>query len=146
MRQFDDINDGNPFPARQDRRHDISIVTQYNISPKLIVSASWIYNTGNAVTFPNGKYVVDGRTVGYYTQRNGYRMPDYHRLDLGVTWIRKQTDRYESSWNFSVFNAYGRENAYFISFRESEENPDKTEAVQISLFKFIPSISYKFKF
>lgn len=146
MRQFDDINDGNPFPARQDRRHDISIVTQYNISPKLIVSASWIYNTGNAVTFPNGKYVVDGRTVGYYTQRNGYRMPDYHRLDLGVTWIRKQTDRYESSWNFSVYNAYGRENAYFISFRESEENPDKTEAVQISLFKFIPSISYKFKF
>lgn len=146
MRQFDDINDGNPFPARQDRRHDISVVTQYNILPKLILSASWIYNTGNAVTFPSGKYVVDGRTVGYYTQRNGYRMPDYHRLDFGVTWIRKQTDRYESSWNFSIYNAYGRENAYFISFRESEENPDKTEAVQISLFKFIPSISYKFKF
>lgn len=146
MRQFDAINDGNPFPARQDRRHDISVVAQYNILPKLILSASWIYNTGNAVTFPSGKYVVDGRTVGYYTQRNGYRMPDYHRLDLGVTWIRKQTDRYESSWNFSIYNAYGRENAYFISFRESEENPDKTEAVQISLFKFIPSISYKFKF
>lgn len=146
MRQFDAINDGNPFPARQDRRHDVSVVAQYTISPKLIVSASWIYNTGNAVTFPNGKYVIDGRTVGYYTQRNGYRMPDYHRMDLGLTWIRKQTERFESSWNFSVYNAYGRENAYFISFRESEENPEKTEAVQISLFKFIPSVSYRFKF
>ena len=146
MRQFDDINNGNPFPARQDRRHDISIVVQYNFSPKLNLSATWVYNTGNAVTFPNGKYIIDGKTVGYYTQRNGYRMPDYHRLDLGLTWIRKQTARFESSWNFSIYNAYGRENAYFISFRQNKENPDQTEAVQISLFKFIPSVSYKFKF
>jgi len=146
MRQFDQINNGNPFPARQDRLHDISIVVQYNFSRKLIASATWVYNTGNAVTFPNGKYTIDGKTVGYYTQRNGYRMPDYHRLDLGLTWIRKQTARFESSWNFSVYNAYGRENAYFISFRQNEENPEQTEAVQISLFKFIPSVSYKFKF
>ena len=146
MRQFDQINNGNPFPARQDRLHDISVVAQYNFSPKLIASATWVYNTGNAVTFPNGKYTIDGKTVGYYTQRNGYRMPDYHRLDLGLTWIRKQTAQFESSWNFSIYNAYGRENAYFISFRQNEENPEQTEAVQISLFKFIPSVSYKFKF
>ena len=146
MRQFDQINNGNPFPARQDRLHDISVVAQYNFSPKLIASATWVYNTGNAVTFPNGKYTIDGKTVGYYTQRNGYRMPDYHRLDLGLTWIRKQTARFESSWNFSIYNAYGRENAYFISFRQNEGNPEQTEAVQISLFKFIPSVSYKFKF
>jgi hypothetical protein len=146
MRQFDQINNGNPFPARQDRRHDVSIVAQYDITRKLNISATWVYNTGNAVTFPNGKYTIDGRTVGYYTQRNGYRMPDYHRLDLGLTWIRKQTTRFESSWNFSIYNAYGRENAYFISFRQKKDNPDETEAVQISLFKFIPSVSYKFKF
>ncbi len=145
MRQFDKISN-NPFPARQDRRHDISIVGMYNLSPKLKISATWVYNTGNAVTFPNGKYVVDGMTVGYYTERNGYRMPDYHRLDLGINWIRKQTAKYESSWNFSLYNAYGRENAYFISFRQNDENPDLTEAVQISLFKMIPSVSYKFKF
>ena len=146
MRQFDQINDGNPFPARQDRRHDVSIVAMYNLSRKLNFSATWVNNTGNAVTFPNGKYTIDGKTIGYYTQRNGYRMPDYHRLDLGVTWIRRQTARFESSWNFSVYNAYGRENAYFISFRQNKDNPDQTEAVQISLFKFIPSVSYKFKF
>lgn len=146
MRQFDLINNGNPFPARQDRRHDLSVVAQYNLSKKIILSATWVFNTGNAVTFPNGKYIIDGRTVGYYTQRNGYRMPDYHRLDLGVTWIRRHTSKYESSWNFSVYNAYAKENAYFISFRQNKDNPDQTEAVQVSLFKFIPSVSYKFKF
>lgn len=146
MRQFDQINNGNPFPARQDRPHDLSVVGMYDLSSKLKISATWVYNTGNAVTFPNGKYMVDGMTVGYYTQRNGYRMPDYHRLDLGLTWIRKQTLNYESSWNFSVYNAYGRENAYYISFRQNEENPEQTQAVQVSLFKIIPSISYKFKF
>ncbi len=152
MRQFDLINQvdqnskGLSFPARQDMRHDISVVAMYDLARKLKISATWVYNTGNAVTFPNGKYEVDGRIIGYYTQRNGYRMPDYHRLDFGLTWIRKQTAKFESSWNFSVYNAYGRENAYFISFRQNKENPEKTEAVQISLFKIIPSISYKFKF
>ncbi|MBV5315773.1 MAG: TonB-dependent receptor [Prolixibacteraceae bacterium] len=146
MRQFDQINNGEAFPARQDRRHDVSVVCMYDLSRKLKISATWVFNTGNAVTFPNGKYVIDGKTIGYYTQRNGYRMPDYHRLDLGLTWIRKQTAKFESSWNFSVYNAYGRENAYFISFRQSKEDPDQTEAVQISLFKIIPSVSYKFKF
>lgn len=146
MRQFDQINDGNAFPARQDRRHDFSVVAMYDLSRKVKISAVWVYNTGNAVTFPSGKYIIEGKPVSYYTLRNGYRMPDYHRLDLGLTWIRKQTAKFESSWNFSVYNAYGRENAYFISFRQNEENPDQTEAVQISLFKVIPSVSYKFKF
>lgn len=146
MRQFDRINDGNAFPARQDRRHDFSVITMYDLSRKVKISAVWVYNTGNAVTFPSGKYIIEGKPVSYYTQRNGYRMPDYHRLDMGLTWIRKQTAKFESSWNFSVYNAYGRENAYFISFRQNKENPERTEAVQISLFKVIPSVSYKFKF
>jgi hypothetical protein len=73
-------------------------------------------------------------------------MPAYHRLDLGLTWIRKQSEKFESSWNFSVYNAYGRENAYFISFRQNKDDSNLTEAYQISLFKVIPSVSYKFKF
>jgi hypothetical protein len=145
MRQFDQIQ-SNPFPARQDRLHDFSVVVLYDLSRKVKISAVWVYNTGNAVTFPSGKYIIEGKPVSYYTKRNGYRMPDYHRLDLGMTWMRKQTAKFESSWNFSVYNAYGRENAYFISFRQNKENPEQTEAVQISLFKVIPSVSYKFKF
>lgn len=146
MRQFDEINLGNPYPARQDRTHDISIVGMYELTEKLKFSATWIYYTGNAVTFPSGKYEIDGQMVGYYTERNGYRMPNYHRLDLGLTWERKKTEKFESSWNFSIYNAYGRENAYFIDFRENEDNPEITEAVQFAIFKAIPSVSYRFKF
>ncbi len=146
MRQFDKINNGNPFPARHDRRHDISVVGLFDINSRLKLSATWIYYTGNAVTFPSGKYEIEGQTVGYYTERNGYRMPDYHRLDIGLTWIRRKTGKFESSWNFSVYNAYARENAYFIEFRQNEDNPNVTEAVQVSLFRAIPSVSYKFKF
>lgn len=146
MRQFDAINNGNAYPARYDRTHDISVVGIFDINKKWKVSATWVYYTGNAVTFPSGKYEIEGQIVGYYTERNGYRMPDYHRLDLGVTWQRKKTNKFESSWNFSVYNAYARENAYYIDFRESESNPGTTEAVQVALFKAIPSVSYKFKF
>ncbi len=146
IRQFDDINNGNPFPARYDRTHDVSVVAMYDITRKLKVSASWVFYTGNAVTFPSGKYEIDGKPIGYYTERNGYRMPNYHRLDLGLVWLRKKTDRFESSWNFSVYNAYARENAYYIDFRQKENNPNATEAVQVSLFKAIPSVSYRFKF
>lgn len=146
MRQFDEISNGNPFPARHDRTHNVSLVAMYDLTRKLKLSATWVYYTGNAVTFPSGKYEIDGKTIGYYTERNGYRMPDYHRLDLGLVWLRKKTDRFESSWNFSVYNAYARENAYFIDFRTKEDNPSETEAVQVSLFKAIPSVSYRFKF
>ncbi|HKJ80097.1 MAG TPA: TonB-dependent receptor, partial [Prolixibacteraceae bacterium] len=146
MRQFDKINKGNPFPARHDRTHDISVVGMYDLNKNLKFSATWVYYTGNAVTFPSGKYEVEGQVVGYYTERNGYRMPDFHRLDLGLTWLRKKNEKMESSWNFSIYNAYARENAYFIDFRQNEDNPDLTEVVQVSLFRAIPSVSYTFKF
>lgn len=146
MRQFDDINNGNPYPARHDRTHDVSVVGMYDLTRKLKLSATWVFYTGNAVTFPSGRYEIDGQTIAYYTERNGYRMPDYHRLDVGLVWQRKKTETFESSWNFSVYNAYARENAYFIDFRTKEDNPAETEAVQVSLFKAIPSVSYRFKF
>ncbi|MEM8968403.1 MAG: TonB-dependent receptor [Bacteroidota bacterium] len=145
-RMFDEINNGEAFPARQDRTHDISLVGTYQFNPKLSLSFNWVYFTGNAVTFPSGRYEIDGRTVSYYTERNGYRMPDYHRLDLGLNWVRRKTDKFESCWNFSLYNAYGRENAFSINFQESENNPGTTEAVRLALFKFVPSVAYTIKF
>jgi hypothetical protein len=145
-RKFDEINNGNYYPAKQDRTHDISIVGIYEISRRWTLSATWVYNTGNAVTFPAGKYQVDGETKFYYTERNASRMPAYHRLDIGATWIRKKTDKFESSWTFSLYNAYGHDNAYTITFRDSKSDPSKTEAVQTTLFKFVPSFTYNFKF
>ena len=146
LRQFDDINNGNYYPARQDRIHDIAIVGMYDLTKKIKLSANWVFNTGNAATFPSGKYEVGGIQVPYYTERNGYRFPNYHRLDVGVTLLGKQRKNYEGSWNFSCYNAYGRENAYTITFQQNEDNPSKTEALQTALFKFIPSVTYNFKF
>jgi hypothetical protein len=145
-RSFDGINDGAWFNARQDRTHDIALVGTYQLNPKWVLSASWVYYTGDAVTFPTAKYTIDDRVVFYYTDRNSYRMPDYHRLDLGATKQLKKRGRYSSELNFSLYNAYGRENAYTINFRESKDHPGTTEAVQTTLFTFVPSISYNFKF
>ena len=145
-RKFDQINNGNYYPAKQDRTHDISIVGIYALNQRWTFSATWVYNTGNAVTFPTGKYNVDGKTMFYYADRNANRMPAYHRLDLGITWITKKTTKFESSWNFSLYNAYGKQNAYTITFRDSKTDPTRTEAVQTSLFTFIPSFTYNFKF
>lgn len=145
-RKIEGINNNEWYAAKQDRTHDISIVGIYDITPKLSISALFVYYTGNAVTFPSGKYTVGGTTQFLYTERNGYRMPAYHRMDLGVTWLRKNTEKFESSWNFSIYNLYGRENAYTITFRQNEDNPNVTEAVQTSLFRWVPSVTYNFKF
>lgn len=145
-KQIDGINNNNWYNARQDRTHDIAIVASYELSKKWVLSANWVYYTGDAITFPAGKYQVDGQTTYYYTQRNAYRMPSYHRLDIGATCKLKQTKKWSHELAFSVYNAYGRENAYTIYFRDNEDDPNKTEAVKVALFKFIPSISYNFKF
>ncbi len=145
-KKIDRINNGEYYPAKQDRTHDISIVGIYDISKKWSLSATWVYYTGNAVTFPSGKYEIAGNVVNYYTERNGYRMPAYHRLDIGATWQVKKTEKFESSWNFSVYNAYGRENAYSISFQQDPNDPTKTQAIQTTLFRWIPSFTYNFKF
>jgi hypothetical protein len=145
-RQIPGINDGNWYAARQDRTHDLSVVAMYALSKRWNLSANWVWYTGNAVTFPSGKYEVDGVTHFLYSERNGYRMPDYHRLDVGATFLAKETKRFKSEWAFSVYNAYNRKNAYTITFQDSETNPGTTEALRTALFGVIPSVSWNFRF
>jgi TonB dependent receptor/CarboxypepD_reg-like domain/TonB-dependent Receptor Plug Domain len=140
------INQDSWYPAKQDRTHDISLVGIYQASRKWTLSATWVYYTGNAVTFPDGKYTLDGQTAFYYTQRNAYRMPAYHRMDVAATLLGKKRKKFESSWTFSVYNLYGRENAYSIVFQNDPNDPNKTQAVQYALFRFVPSVTYNFKF
>jgi TonB-dependent receptor-like protein/carboxypeptidase-like protein len=145
-RKINGINNDQWYNAKQDRTHDIAIVGMYELNKKWTFSANWVFYTGDAVTFPNGKYTVDGNVYFYYTNRNGYRMPNYHRLDLGATCQLKKHKHFSSELAFSIFNAYGRQNAYQIDFRQGKNDPNITEAVQTSLFTFVPSISYNFKF
>ncbi|MCD6010770.1 MAG: TonB-dependent receptor [Flavipsychrobacter sp.] len=145
-RKIAGINNGKYYAAKQDRTHDIAIVGIYELNKKWTISSSWVYYTGNAVTFPSGKYSSGGYVVNYYTERNGYRMPAYHRLDIGATWYIKKTAKRESSLNISLYNAYGRMNAYSITFQEDPNDPTRTQAVQTTLFRWVPSITYNFKF
>jgi TonB dependent receptor len=144
-RQFEAINGGDWFSARQDRTHDISVVATYKIAPQLTVSGAWVYYTGDAVTFPTGKYEVDGEVITLFSARNGDRMPDYHRLDLGLTWNLKERTHWSSDLNFSVYNAYNRKNAFSIDFQESETVPGTTEAIKTSLFGIVPSVTWNFR-
>lgn len=145
-RRFGEVNDDSWYPANQDRTHDLSVVGIYKLSKKWTLSGDFVYYTGNAVTWPSGKYEVDGQVAFLYTQRNGYRMPPYNRLDLSATLQGKKTKKFDSNWNFSLYNAYGRENPYSISFQQDPGDPAKTEAVQYALFRWVPSVTYNFKF
>ena len=145
-RRFGQVNDDSWYPANQDRTHDLSVVGIYKLSKKWTLSGDFVYYTGNAVTWPSGKYEVDGQVAFLYTKRNGYRMPPYNRLDVSATLQGKKTKKFDSNWNFSLYNAYGRENPYSISFQQDPGNPAKTEAVQYALFRWVPYVTYNFKF
>ena len=140
--RFAQINNGNTFPATQDRTHDFSIVVTYDYNDTWTFGATWVFYTGNAVTFPSGNYMIDGRLVPYYTSKNAYRMPAYNRLDLSATWTLNK----HSNLNFSVYNAYNRQNPYSIIFQQNPDNPNQTQAVQTTIFPIMPSVTYNFNF
>jgi len=144
--KIEGINNFNWYTGSIDKTHDVSVVASYQLTSRLSIAATWIYYTGNAVTFPSGKYIYNNNYIPYYTGRNGYRMPEYHRLDINFHLEGKQNRKFKSSWDFSLYNAYNRKNAYSIDFRESETNPGTTEAVKLSLFGIVPSITWNFKF
>ncbi|KAA9349824.1 TonB-dependent receptor [Larkinella humicola] len=145
-KQIEGINNGSWYAAKQDRTHDISIVGIYKLSPTWTLSGTWVYNTGNAVSFPTGKYRIDGAVFFNYTERNGYRMPAYHRLDLGATVNFKKRRHFESDLAFGLYNAYGQANPYAINFEQSPDDPAITQVQRVTLFQFVPYITYNFKF
>jgi hypothetical protein len=152
LRQIDGINDGNPYYPVNDRRHNLSLVLSYRFKERFILAGTWVYYTGKPASFPRGAYEYDGNQVKFYTERNGYRLPDYHRMDISLTieGKKKEGKRFESSWNFSIFNVYNRANTTSIIFRQKKDAngypTSQTEAVSISLFKLVPSVTWNFKF
>ncbi|MEZ4938193.1 MAG: TonB-dependent receptor [Crocinitomicaceae bacterium] len=166
-RIFDEINNGNPYPAKYDRRHDLSVVLSYQISPQWNISSTFIYATGNTMTMPQGWYLHEGNVLYEYGDYNQTRMDPYHRLDVAFTWFdkpfrfkrNKETGEKEkvkrklrNSVTVSVYNLYNRANPYFLYF-DSEGDPlsgnggDFTiKAKQVSLFPILPSVTWNFKF
>lgn len=145
--KFAAINNGSYFPATQDRTHDLSIVGIYQLTKRISFSSTFIYSTGNAVTYPTGKYDVGGKTIFSYSGRNGFREPAVNRLDVGLTLEGKQHKKFHSSWTFGIYNLYGSREPYSITFRDSKTVPNTTEAVETSIFATpIPSVTWNFKF
>ncbi|KAA9331589.1 TonB-dependent receptor [Hymenobacter busanensis] len=150
-RQIRGINADRWYPNKYDKTHNLSVVGMYQLSPRLTVSSNFAYGTGVATTFPNARFVYDGLVVPVVggDARNNYRVPAYHRLDLGATLKNRPRpdSRWQSEWVFSVYNVYNRRNPYGIYFRQNEDNPRQTEAVRLSVFgSVIPSVSYNFNF
>ena len=141
------INNGDWYNTNYDKTHDLSITSSYDLSEKWQLNANFIFQTGLATTYPNAQYEYEGITIPVYGERNGERLPSYHRLDLSATFnpSKGKNKKIESYWNFGIYNVYNRQNAYSISFRENS-NTGENEAVRLSLFGIIPSITYNFKF
>jgi hypothetical protein len=153
-RTFPGIEDGRTFYARYDRRHDVSVVTIYELNDRWSFGAVFVYGTGNAITLPESRYIIEGEIVPEYGPRNSYRMAPYHRADITATYTCKEKKLfhklpYQNSWNFAVYNVYNRHNPYFIYF-DTDGSIDQgnitVKAKQVSLFPIIPSVTWNFSF
>jgi len=149
-RKFEALNDGEKYPAKYDRRHDLSVVASYEFSDRWKFSGVFVFGSGNATTLPERFYIVDGVLTQEYSKVNQYRMPSYHRLDLSATYTpkKKPNRRLEQSWVFSIYNTYSRLNPYFIYFDQTGSAYDgslEINALQVSLFPIIPAVTWNFK-
>jgi outer membrane receptor for ferrienterochelin and colicin len=150
-RQFDQINQGSWYPFKYDRRHDVSVALTYKLNPRVEFSAAWVFSTGNALTLPSGKFVhaispgsfnqLD--MLDYYGDRNSFRMPNYHRLDLSAT-FKKEKKWGQRKWSFGFYNTYNRRNPYFI--RQETDGAGKKVLVQYTLFPVIPFVAFGFEY
>lgn len=150
-RKFPQLNNGNKYPAKFDRRHDLSVVGIYELNPKWKFSAVFVYATGNATSLPEKFYLIEGVLTQQYSSINQYRLASYHRLDLSATYVPvpKKERKFTGSWVFSLYNAYSRKNPYFYYFDQTGSAFQGTleiKAKQVSLFPVIPSVTYNFKF
>ncbi|MCG2420071.1 TonB-dependent receptor [Aequorivita sp. F47161] len=147
------INNGEWYNSAWDKTHDISVTGQYELTKKWSFGANFIFQTGIPTTYPEGQYNYNGVVVPVYGARNSSRLSTFNRLDLSATWTPKGerdsglrgNSRWKGEWVFSIYNVYNRKNAASISFRENTDI-DQNEAVKLSIFGIIPSVTYNFKF
>jgi hypothetical protein len=148
FRQIDGINNDQPYSSSYDRPNDFSIALNYELNQRLTFGLAWIYLTGQPVTFPVGRYEYGNTNVPIYSNRNDYRMADYHRMDLSITWKDKPKPekRWHNEFNISLYNLYNRKNPWVINFQTDVNDPSVTYAEMTYLFGIIPAFTWNFKF
>ncbi|CAI8220875.1 MAG: TonB-dependent receptor SusC [Formosa sp. Hel1_33_131] len=141
------INNGNWYNTPYDKTHDISITSSYELSERWNLNANFIFQTGQPTTYPNGQYNYNGLIVPTYEARNSSRLDAYHRFDVSGTYTPKSNKdrRWQGEWVFSIYNLYNRKNTQSLNFRENQDT-GQNEAVKLSLFGAVGSVSYNFKF
>jgi hypothetical protein len=141
------INKGQWYRSAYDKTHNLAVTGGYKLNKRWNFGANFIIQSGQPVTYPTGKYVFQGTTVPSYGLRNENRLPTYHHLDVSATLTTKQKKqkRFKSEWVLSIYNLYSRKNAASISFSKNDET-GVNEAVKLSIFGIVPSVSYNFKF
>jgi hypothetical protein len=147
------INGNNSFHSSFDKPHNLTINANYHISRRWRFSGSFVYNTGRPVTLPELKYNFNGYQLIYYSDRNEYRLPDYHRLDVSLTFDEslRLKKKWKGSWTLSIINLYGRKNAYSVFYQKVAPVASNNYA-QYSLFKLyiigrpLPTLTYNFFF
>jgi len=156
-RTFENLNFGKTFPYKYDRRHDIGIAANYQFNDRIDMGLVWVYGSGNALNLPIERYTgfseyssyffPEFQAIEYYKDRNGFRMPSYHRLDLGIN-FHKKLKYGERTWSINIYNVYNRQNPFMVNFDISYDNNGQqvTRLKQISLFPIIPSASFTYKF
>lgn len=144
--QIDGISHNRWYTANNDRRHDINIVAMYELNKRWDFSASWKFFSGQALSLPVAKYQVEDKIYYYYNNRNNYRAPNYHRLDLSATRHGKEHKHWQGEWVFGLYNAYGRYNPFYIQIEDDENSKSGSKIKQTSLYSFLPSVAYRFKF
>ena len=139
------INNGQWYYTPHDKTHDVSFVSNLKLSKKLTLNTNLIFQTGQPTNYPVGQYTFMDLNIPNYSVRNSERLPNYHRLDISVSLKPTKTKSYNSEWIFGFYNIYNRDNANSIFFRENSE-PLKNEAIQLSIFGIVPSVTYNFNF
>lgn len=147
-RKIEAINNGKRYLAPYDKPHNVNVVLNYELSKRVSVGAVWVYSSGAPATFPSGRMVYGNKIFPVYTERNTFRIGDYHRMDLSLTLKGKEKAKrlWQGEWNFSLYNVYSRKNTWVTQFVEDKDNPNMTKAQKVYLFPIIPAVTYNFKF
>lgn len=142
----ENINKGNPYPAFFDKPHDVTAIVSYQMSDDWSFNVNFTYSSGRPVSVPISKYDVGDIAVAEFSERNQYRIPDYHRMDASLTYDPIQTNKnFKSSWTIGLYNVYGRKNAFSLFFRDQNGAPPQGYRLAILGIPF-PSLTYNFKF
>ncbi|KAA3644351.1 MAG: TonB-dependent receptor [Bacteroidetes bacterium] len=150
-RKVNGISNGDWYPNRFDRLHNLSVVNSYELNKKWSFSANFVYSTGTPGTFPTNRYEIQGVVVAHNVdnKRNNFRIPAYHRLDISATLTPKKNEdrKWKGEWVFSIYNVYSRKNPFSIYFEQNQDNPRKTDAIRYAVIgTLVPAVSYNFNF